>query len=271
VIINKHGGKIATTRDLAMGAEVLVENHSVGMKAKGSVVWLGEKPRPGELHHVGLQLLEAQNIWGIIFPPDDWVGEESEEALAAMRPAPASGKATPLSAAPVKAPSTGEQVSNRVAQELREAADACARDFQDRLKQLTQQLGMELEFDLRARAFIARDREVGVGGMGEQIRILQESLNITKEEVGKLETRVRQMKADLQTPPKSTHTTPAKEAQRQFTALSNSMLEDMRRAVEEGLREYRSLLQKENQESASKLGTGTGMNPPTPPGRQQKH
>ena len=98
--------------------------------------------------------------------------------------------------------------------ELQEVADACALDFQDRLKQLTQQLGMELEFDLRAGAFIVRDREVG--GMDEQIRILQESLSATKEEIGKLEARVGGTEVRPASHSEKRACTPAKEAHRQL-------------------------------------------------------
>jgi hypothetical protein len=77
VVINKHGGKIATTQRLALGASVQIENHAMRTMVKGSVVWLGETNPPSELHHVGLQLLDSQNIWGIAFPPDDWVSTES--------------------------------------------------------------------------------------------------------------------------------------------------------------------------------------------------
>jgi len=94
VIINKHGGKIATTRHLTMGTEILIENHAMGLAAKASVAWLGEKPSAGDLHHVGLQLLEAQNIWGIAFPPDDWVAEVGGEELAKPRPVPTPGTRT---------------------------------------------------------------------------------------------------------------------------------------------------------------------------------
>ena len=47
VIINKQGGKIATTRHLTMGNEVLIENHAVGLVAKASVAWLSESLRRG--------------------------------------------------------------------------------------------------------------------------------------------------------------------------------------------------------------------------------
>jgi hypothetical protein len=269
VIINKQGGKIATTRHLTMGNEVLIENHAVGLVAKASVAWLSEKPPAGDLHHVGLQLLEAQNIWGIAFPPDDWVAEEGEEAPAETRPESTSGHANTTGAGSRVSSLAGDEISNRVMHELQEVADACALDFQDRLKQLTQQLGMELEFDLRARAFIVRDREGG--GMDEQIRILQESLSATKEEIGKLEARVGELKSDLQATAKNAPLTPAKEAHRQLTALSNSIVESMNRAAKEGLREYRSLLQRENQESAAKLRADSGKNPPAPPDLLPKH
>jgi hypothetical protein len=75
LVVNKHGGKIATTYRLALGTEVSILNPALGVKAKASVVWLGEMTGPGDLHHVALQLVEAQNIWGIAFPPDDWSSE----------------------------------------------------------------------------------------------------------------------------------------------------------------------------------------------------
>lgn len=261
VTINKHGGKIATTHDLAMGAEVLLENHAVGLTARASVVWLGENASSGVLHHVALQLLEAQNIWGIIFPPDDWVGELPTERPAEPGPA-ADVEGNVIPAKPAITAAARDQVSNAAVRELQAAADACADDFEERLKQLTQQLGMELEFDLRARAFIARDREVG--GMGEQIRLLQETLNVTKQEVAKLESQVRQLKSELQSPAKAPHLIPGKEAHRQLTALSKAIIEKMNRAAQEGLREYRSLLQKENEESSAKLLANTEDRPAAP-------
>ena len=89
LVVNKHGGKILTTRHLAMGTEVLIENRAVGAVAKAGVAWLSEKHSAGDLHHVGLQLLEAQNVWGIAFPPEDWSGEPVEEQRAGPGSPPA--------------------------------------------------------------------------------------------------------------------------------------------------------------------------------------
>ena len=75
LVVNKHGGMIATTHPLSVGAQVSIANPAMGAVAKASVVRLDEKERPEDLHHVALQLLEPQNIWGIAFPPDDWSSE----------------------------------------------------------------------------------------------------------------------------------------------------------------------------------------------------
>jgi hypothetical protein len=82
--VNKHGGMIATTHPLALGTEVLIENRALGAAAKARVVRMDEKESSEDLHNVALELLEAQNIWGIAFPPDDWSSELREET----QPAP---------------------------------------------------------------------------------------------------------------------------------------------------------------------------------------
>lgn len=78
LVVNNHGGKIATAHHLHLGTEVSILNPALGVKAQARVVWLGEKPGAGDLHHVGLQLLEPQNVWGVAFPPDDWSGDIRE-------------------------------------------------------------------------------------------------------------------------------------------------------------------------------------------------
>src|ERR1039457_3504810 len=86
LVVNKHGGKIATTHRLAIGTEVLIEYLARGVVAKASVVWLGGRDQARDLYLVGIQLLKAQNVWGITFPPDDWRPEDGEEAQPAPNP-----------------------------------------------------------------------------------------------------------------------------------------------------------------------------------------
>src|SRR5260370_26857753 len=72
LIINKHGAKIATVHQLTLGGEVTIENRALARTAKAIVVWVGDRASPKDPVEIGLQLTEAQNLWGIEFPPDDW-------------------------------------------------------------------------------------------------------------------------------------------------------------------------------------------------------
>ncbi len=75
LVINKQGAKVLTKNKLALGAELAVENRALGHTARANVVWLGKPPGPNEPAELGIQLVKAENFWGIDFPPEDW--EES--------------------------------------------------------------------------------------------------------------------------------------------------------------------------------------------------
>jgi hypothetical protein len=266
LIVNKHGGKIATTHHLAMGTEMLVENRALGVVAKATVAWLGGKHYQGDLHHVGLQLLEAQNVWGVIFPPDDWSVEAREEAAPAPDYPPASERADAVSPETRVSSLAGEEITIRLLQELQESADAHTREFQDRLKQLSHRLGLEMELDLRERAAYLKAHELGP--LEEEIKVLRESLSASREEIGKLEAKIQELQCGLEATRENSSPppTPLEEARRHLTALTNSVVESMNRAAEAGLSEYRSLLRKENQESAARLRLGAKGSPPPPGG-----
>ena len=85
-VVNQHGGEIAMAHRLAISTEVLVENRAMGVVAKASVIRLGKKYHARDLHPVVLSLLEAQNVWGITFPPDDWRPVVTEEPPPAPTP-----------------------------------------------------------------------------------------------------------------------------------------------------------------------------------------
>jgi hypothetical protein len=80
IVVNKHGAKIATVHRLAVGTEVEIENRALGVTARASVVWVGEKRPPQTHHEAGIQLYKAENIWGIEFPPEDWQKGPPQEA-----------------------------------------------------------------------------------------------------------------------------------------------------------------------------------------------
>ena len=74
-VVSKHGAKIRTCQTLGLGASVTIENRSLGLAANAAVVSVGKRQSPGEPVEIGVQLFQAGNVWGIIFPPDDWQAE----------------------------------------------------------------------------------------------------------------------------------------------------------------------------------------------------
>jgi hypothetical protein len=252
LIVNKHGGKIATPRHLALNSELMVENLALNVVAKASVVWWSEKHFPGDVHHVGLQLIEAQNVWGIAFPPDDWSGappEERPETSDSKSDFPSGNSVDPEAAVSSLA---GEEITIRLLQELQHSADDHAREFKEQVRQLSHRIGLELEYDLRERAAQAKAREVGA--LEEEVKTLRESLSASRQEIKELQAQIEELKGSM---PSSAELRPAvaqlKEARQQLTAMTHSVVESMNTAAQAGLSEYRSLLEKENQASAERL------------------
>ncbi len=92
IIVSKHGAKIRTTQEMTTGTLVTIENRSLGLLADATVVSVSPKRAPGEPREIGVQLTQAGNVWGVIFPPDDWAGESepaADEAEAATMREPA--------------------------------------------------------------------------------------------------------------------------------------------------------------------------------------
>ena len=73
--VNKHGGKLATFHQLTPGDQIAIENPVLGRTAKARVIRVGEKRFPEDPYEISVELLEAQNVWGVKFPPEDWQKE----------------------------------------------------------------------------------------------------------------------------------------------------------------------------------------------------
>jgi hypothetical protein len=153
VIINKQGAKIVSFHQLALGSEVMVENRALGRSAKATVVWLGDRKSSKDAQEVGVQLFEAQNIWGIDFAPEDWqegppIGEGGQRLEKA--PAPSAGAAPATAAAP---PPARKEALPAEAAEAPAAGPLASEAFEERFRQLEQRLGkLAQELSLRPQA-----------------------------------------------------------------------------------------------------------------------
>jgi hypothetical protein len=75
ISVNKHGGRIATFHRLAADDQIVIENPLLGRTAKARVNRVCEKRFAEDPYEVCVELLEAQNVWGVKLPPEDWQKE----------------------------------------------------------------------------------------------------------------------------------------------------------------------------------------------------
>lgn len=204
VVISKHGAKILTVHQLGMGAEVVIENRALGRTARATVVCLADRPSPKDPMEVGIQLLHAENIWGIEFPPDDWQ-EGPPAATVSPKPEPAPPPA-PVAPVAQKAPetrrpsvppivpapptvspgfldSTAQASVARFTQEIEDTFNARFRQFEQRLTTLTQQTGHQAQVELQD---LANHQE-------------EKLAHLLEQELGSLEQRLQASRADLET------------------------------------------------------------------------
>ena len=72
IIVNKHGAKIRTQEELVCGVQIriaIVEPYRFQMARVVSQ----EAPQ-----EYGIELAQAENFWGVYFPPDDWIVEQDQ-------------------------------------------------------------------------------------------------------------------------------------------------------------------------------------------------
>ena len=72
LVINKQGAKILSHKQLALGAELALENRALRRTAQAVVVWLGNPTGADKPTEVGVRMEGAETFWGIDFPPEDW-------------------------------------------------------------------------------------------------------------------------------------------------------------------------------------------------------
>jgi hypothetical protein len=75
--VSKHGARIATVHNPAVGDIIEIENAVLNLKAEAGVVWTADDRFPREM---AVELLEPKEIWGIKFAPLDSAGTELADA-----------------------------------------------------------------------------------------------------------------------------------------------------------------------------------------------
>ena len=259
ISVNRHGGRLATFHNMAAGAPLVIENPLLGRTAKAQVIRVCEKHFPEEPYEICVELLEAQNVWGVKLLAEDWknsrpaapqelIGSDSSsapkkpETPAATSQKTGSGK-TPGGAPPVS-PARAEEHAEGVSQfniavtaKSRFAGDAALSEAPpaspDQKK--TDALGRQTE-----------------APSALPLKPLQEKLDEAqslKQELGVLVERMQSARAEVED-----LLLKAEESQRTWAAEAEQVL---RRIEETGGKTQQSVIEKLDQEVAQGLASAS--------------
>ena len=83
--VNRHGGLLLTQLPFPADSEVTIHIPHLEREQSCRVIWVSEQKDKTGHYVLGIELPDAENFWGVQFPPEDWVpspqvplaGEES--------------------------------------------------------------------------------------------------------------------------------------------------------------------------------------------------
>ena len=71
--VNKHGALLLTEQPFPAGSEVTLHIPHLEREQPCRVVWVSERKDKTGRYGLGIELPNAENFWGVQFPPDDWI------------------------------------------------------------------------------------------------------------------------------------------------------------------------------------------------------
>lgn len=72
LVLNRHGARMECNLCLDLDQDILVTVSTTGKSGMGKVVWRESKRNQSGKYEFAVELQEAENLWGIEFPPGDW-------------------------------------------------------------------------------------------------------------------------------------------------------------------------------------------------------
>lgn len=187
--VSRHGCLLRSSKPLEVGVRVRLDIPHTDRTTSAHVVSTGATERGSQTLEIALELDEAQNFWGIRFPPDDWRDQKVPEALApppekaepapplpvqaegevaappssqAPHPTPPIAPATPeVTPAPAPSGSTATAAAPALEQLeplLREQAKAISAEFENSYRQSLGDLLLRLRADFEQKAAADWDR-----------------------------------------------------------------------------------------------------------------
>ena len=75
--VNKHGALLLADRPFPLETEITLQIPHQDRARQATVVWVSQEKDENGRSGIGVELAEAENFWGVQFPPDDWVPTEA--------------------------------------------------------------------------------------------------------------------------------------------------------------------------------------------------
>jgi hypothetical protein len=75
--VNKHGALLLADRPFPLETEITLQMPHQDRAGQATVVWVSQESDTAGQYGIGVELAEAENFWGVQFPPDDWVPTEA--------------------------------------------------------------------------------------------------------------------------------------------------------------------------------------------------
>lgn len=75
--VNKHGALLLADRMFPLKTEITLQIPHQDRARQATVVWVSQEKDENGRSGIGVELAEAENFWGMQFPPDDWAPTEA--------------------------------------------------------------------------------------------------------------------------------------------------------------------------------------------------
>jgi hypothetical protein len=199
--ISRDGALLALHHRVTAGSELTIENRFLEVSIPARVVSFRDRISPADPDHVQVALAERKNVWGIQYPPKDWLKlippatagsvsltSSSSGQSPSMPPATAAADAVPSSQPSGRSPRHGHAPAHAPSIEIdlggfekqaEQSAEALLKAFGARLAKLGAQMGTRIQADLTAAAERVEEKTQKLASLDERLSSLSHSVEGT--------------------------------------------------------------------------------------------
>ncbi|MGH9430519.1 MAG: hypothetical protein ACRD3T_03160 [Terriglobia bacterium] len=200
--IDRHGALLALHHQVSAGSELTIENHFLEISVTARVVAFRDRISPADPDHVEIELVESKNVWGIQYPPKDWLRAMQQQRAAqpssvsratGQQPSPPPAPA-PVPGAALDLPPTVQALRPHTApagtppieidlgafeKQAEQSAEALLKTFGAKLAKLGAQMGTRIQTDLTEAAERVEGKAQKLSALDDRLSSLSQALEGT--------------------------------------------------------------------------------------------